>query len=398
MHAHQSPFDPRGHERAFQKFASPILLPSVPSSPESNPMRSPTISKRSSFGTLEQLHYYEECIAKVSSEVAISRDECVALQERLCICDSELCQSVVAIDHLIAEKQLLNQELREKIAIIEGLTSRQNQTEEQQAVTNANEDLAMRRTSDERYEMALLEKDGIIMALTTANEDRGSVILRLEATVSKLEGNQQAHCVVENAEQSQRSEILRLQESLQVSDSANKALQQALQEERQRTQLLKEDEKAHVANQDSGQSHDKREILRLQEKLSATESDRDSLKFALQEERLLNQKFGKVEHLISSNSTISVASQSLVLAELEVEKRLSERLKAALEESTQINSRMLLANSTHQEKIEELHARVISCNACSLVLICFFLLSLPSDRQAELKQAEFTSRCVSDAT
>ena len=72
-------------------------------------------------------------------------------------------------------------------------------------MTNANEDLAMRRTSDERYEMALLEKDGIIMALTTANEDRGSVILRLEATISKLEGNQQAHCVVENAELSQRS-------------------------------------------------------------------------------------------------------------------------------------------------------------------------------------------------
>jgi hypothetical protein len=383
------------------------------------------MSQRSSFGTLEQLHYYEECIAKVSSEVAISRDECVALQERLCICDSELCQNVATIDRLIAEKQLLNQELREKVAIIEGLTSRPNQNEEQQAVTNANEDLAMRRTSDERYEMALLEKDGIIMALTTANEDRGSVILRLEATISNFESNQQAHCVVENAEQSQRSKILRLQESLQVSDSANKALQQALQEERQRTQLLKEDQKAHlaiqnveqsqrseilrlqdslqvldsankalqqalqeerqrtqmlkedqkahVAIQDSGQSHDKREILRLQEKLSTSESDRDSLKFALQEERLLNQKFGKVEHLISSNSTISVASQSLVLAELEVEKRLSERLKVALEESTQINSRMLLANSAHQEKIEELHARVISCNARSLVPICFFL-------------------------
>ena len=53
---------------------------------------------------------------------------------------------------------------------------------------------------------------------------------------------------------------------------------------------------------------------------------------------------------------------SFVLAELESEKMLTQRLKDALEESTQINSRILLANSAYQDKVEDLQARIISCN------------------------------------
>jgi hypothetical protein len=87
------------------------------------------------------------------------------------------------------------------------------------------------------------------------------------------------------------------------------------------------------------------------------------LKFALQEERLLNQKFGKVEHLLSSRNTVSVSGESFVLAELEAEKKLSERLKAALEESTQINSRLLHANNAYQDKVEDLQTRIISCTS-----------------------------------
>jgi hypothetical protein len=482
MYAHQSQFGSRGRERSFPKFASPILLPSVPSSPESNPIKSPEFSQRTSFDTLEQLQHYEDCIAKVSSEVAVSRDACVALQERLCASDSELCEKVATIDHLIAEKHQLNHELREKDAIIEALKSQNIQKTEEQALVKKREVLASQKTIDETYEKALLERDDTIKALTCTNEEKELCISRLEATILKLKGEQQVNHAFQVTGQSQQSEILRLQKSLQESESSVKSLQQTLKEEQlltqmlmedkkshraiedakqfhqqneitqleeslqasksaakslqqllqeeqlitqklkedqiahlaiqdarqfyeqseisrlqesiltlestvaslqralqqkeqQLTQLLKEDQKEHLAIQDFRQSQLQLEILRLQESLQTSESDCKSFKFALQEERLLNQKFGKVEHLLSANSMISAASQSFVVAELEAEKKLSERLKAALQESTDINSRMLLANSAYQDKTEELQARVISCNAFVWLSICILMMT-----------------------
>jgi hypothetical protein len=59
---------------------------------------------------------------------------------------------------------------------------------------------------------------------------------------------------------------------------------------------------------------------------------------------------------------ISAASQSFVVAELEAEKKLSERLKAALQESTDINSRMLLANSAYQRL-----CRTSGCDASRVI-------------------------------
>jgi len=77
-----------------------------------------------------------------------------------------------------------------------------------------------------------------------------------------------------------------------------------LHEEQLLTQQLKEDQKALLPVQRDNQSQ-KHEILRLQQSLQASESTAKSLQYALHEEQLLNQKFGKVEHLISTNSTYS---------------------------------------------------------------------------------------------
>jgi hypothetical protein len=171
---------------------------------------------------------------------------------------------------------------------------------------------------------------------------------------------------------------LRLQEALVASQSTVKSLQHALQEEQLLTQRLKEDQKAHDAIHQADQSQ-RLDILRLQEALVASQSNCNSLKFALQEERLLNQKFGKVEHLLSSCNSVAASSQSFVLVELEAEKKLTERLKAALEESAQINSRILHANSAYQDKVEDLQGRIISCNfsrnnSCQHHFVILFLM------------------------
>ena len=132
MQAHKSPLDHSG--MYTPKFTSPIVLPSVPSSPESKPMkssRSPAFSQGPILGALEQLQRYEECISKVSSEIAISRDECVALQERLCISDSELHKKAHTIGQLFAENQQLSRELQQKNAEFEDLKSQIVKKEEQ---------------------------------------------------------------------------------------------------------------------------------------------------------------------------------------------------------------------------------------------------------------------------
>jgi hypothetical protein len=424
MQAHKSPLDHSG--MYTPKFTSPIVLPSVPSSPESKSMkssRSPAFSQGPLLGALEQLQRYEECISKVSSEIAISRDECVALQERLCISDSELHKKAHTIGQLFAENQQLSRELHEKNAAIEDLTS---QIVQERADMKTTADVPLPKPIDGQNEQAMLDRDALMIALTASNEEKDSLIMQMEKNISDLKRSQQdhfsiqidvqqshrneilrlqdalqasenavidlqktlqeeqlltqvlkedqkAHIAIQDARQSERSEILRLQDALQASENAVIDLQKTLQEEQLLAQVLKEYQKAHIAIQDARQS-ERSEILRLQDELQASESNCDSLRFALQEERLLNQKFGKVEHLLSANSTISVASQSFVLAELEVEKKLSERLKAALEESTQINSRMLHANSAYQEKVEELQARVISCNSCLPVPFCLIIL------------------------
>jgi hypothetical protein len=447
MQALESPLNSRGHDSSIAKFKSSPCLPSVPSSPECDPKRSPVLSERPSFASLDQLQYYEECIAKVSQEVSITRDECVALQRRLWLSDSELREKVATIDCLIAEKQQMKQELREKVAIVEKLASKNIELQDE-FVLKTNETLVFKKAADERLSK-LVERDGSIMVLTTFNEQKENEILRLKATIAELKSehnqaiqqtnqshridalrlqesiialestvkslqlalqeeqlltlrlreDQKAHNSTQHAGQSQRIETLRLQESLIASESAVKSLQHALQEEQLLTQRLREDQKALVAIQQSDQSR-RIDTLRLQELLTSSESNCSSLKFALEEERLLNQKFGKVEHLLSSCNTVSAFGQSFVSAELEAEKKLSERLKAALEESTQINSRILHANSAYRDKVEDLQARIISCNARvfhHVVPVCDDFHVALTDRQAEMKQSEFTARCVSPA-
>ena len=511
MHAQQSPNESWRRESsfAFQKFTSPngrhhkALLPSVTSSPELTP--SPAFSEHPSFVTLDQLQHYEDCIAQVSKEVASSRDACIALQERLWLSESDLRKKDAAIDHLLAEKQHLKDVLCEKVAIIEALTFKNIQNQEE-AVMKLNEGIATQKATDQRHEQALLEKESRGIVLIAAKQEKETEILRLQAIVAQLKDEisqlqqsvedkdlavasfasanelnlsrvstleleiskissafadkesqlssarakidlqaaqitslhadllksetdlhdqrerslstaakndqkwselqdvqalltgkdsalaifesaldsdrarianlnsdllrsqtcfkeeQKAHLANQLTCQSQKQEILRLQQSLQASESTAKSLQHALQEEQRLTQQSKEDQKALALVQRDSQSQ-KQEILRLQQSLQASESTAKSLQHALQEEQLLNQKFGKVEHLISANSTVSFAGQAIVVAQLEAEKKLSERLKAALEESSQMNSRVLLANSAYQDKIEDLTARVISCNA-----------------------------------
>jgi hypothetical protein len=408
MHAQQSPIYPRVYERSFSKTT---LLPSVPSSPESNAMRSPVFLEWPSFVTLDQLGHYEDCIAMVSKQVAICRDECVALQECLRLSDEELREKNSQIDCLIAEQQQLKQTLQQTTAIVEALTIKDIQNQ-QQLFLKTNERVSC--TSDERKEKSLLEADGIMFALKISNEDKEQVIsvhkeiqdsmsgihrnrllinnseqlsqqcevLQLretlqasESAVSSLQHalheeqlltqllkeDQKAHLAIQRSEQSQQREVLQLRETLQASESAVSSLQHALHEEQLLTQLLKEDQKAHLAIQRSEQSQ-QREVLQLRETLQASESMCNSLRFALQEEQLLNQKFGKVEHLLSGKGAVMDTGLSFVLAELESEKMLTQRLKDDLEESTQSISRILLANSAYQDKVEDLQARIISCN------------------------------------
>ena len=356
MHAQQSPIYPRGCERSFSKTT---LLPSVPSSPESNAMMSPAFLEWPSLVTLDQLGHYEDCIAMVSKQVAICRDECVALQECLRLSDAELREKNSKIDCLIAEQQQLKQTLQQTTAIVEAFTIKDIQNQ-QQLFLKTNERVSC--TSDERKEKSLLEADGIIFALKVSNEDKEQVTSEHKENQDSMSGIHRNRLLINNSEQlSQQREVLQLRETLQASESAVSSLQQALHEEQLLTQLLKEDQKAHLAIQRSEQSQ-QREVLQLRESLQASESSCNSLRFALQEEQLLNQKFGKVEHLLSGKSAVMDTGLSFVLAELESEKMLTQRLKDALEESTQINSRILLANSAYQDKVEDLQARIISCN------------------------------------
>jgi len=176
-------------EEFLSKFSSPngrhhkALLPSVTSSPELT--SAPAFPEHPSIVTLDQLQHYEECIAQVTKEVASSRDECVALQERWWLSESKLGEKDAAIDHLLAGEKHRKDELREKIAVVEPLTS-ENIQNQQQAVAKSNEGTAVQKATDQRHNMALLEKYSGIMVINAAKQDEETDILRLQAMVSEL--------------------------------------------------------------------------------------------------------------------------------------------------------------------------------------------------------------------
>jgi hypothetical protein len=357
--ADQSPIDPHNRHKSLIKVAfRPNLLPSVPSSPVLNHLASPASSERSSSLTIDQLQHYEECITNVSVIVSASRDECLTLQGRLDVANAELGVKDATIERMISEKLQLEHQLREHVATIANLNLKCSQHEE---VVNgrAIQDVTLIQAAEDRHQKVLLEHDAQVTDFLAANEAKELENLQLRAIISKLENEHKAFVFMQQASESQKRDLVLMQQSLQVSEKTIQSLKQALQEEQQISEQLSEKHGALLACQ-SEQS----EILRLQHALQLSETNCNSLRFALEEERLLNQKFGKVEHLLSANSTVSVASQSFVVAELEAEKKLSERLKAALEESTQINNRILLANNTYQAKVEDLSAQVMSCELC----------------------------------
>jgi outer membrane murein-binding lipoprotein Lpp len=147
MHAQQSPFYPRGRETG--SFLKTTLLPSVPSSPEANAMKSPVFSDCPSFVTLDQLGHYEDCIAMVSKQVAICRDECVALQESLRLSDAKLREKNSTIECLMAQQQQLKQNMQQTTEIVKAMKIKDFQNQ-QQLFLKTNQQVSC--TDDEKKE------------------------------------------------------------------------------------------------------------------------------------------------------------------------------------------------------------------------------------------------------